>query len=170
MARGRRLLAAQRAGDPPVARACPFRGARIGPPDTAHTPTGSVVGVGVAARAAGGGSPRPAAELLAAAKEHGWSERTLRNARHLAEAKKYRVGFGGGGQWQWTLSNHDAETAPGTPSSNTAISATSAVSAISSTSVLPLSSGHHSDAAESIEMDTPSSSAKDQEDAASGEE
>jgi hypothetical protein len=112
--------------------------------------------------------PRPAAALLAAAREEqGWSERTLRNARHLAEAKKYLVGFGGGGQWQWTLFTHDAETAPGTPSSNTAVSATSA---ISSTSVLPLSSGHQSDAAEPIEMDTPSSPAKDQEDAASGEE
>jgi len=57
MARDWCLLAAQRAGDPLVAHACPIRGARIGPPDTAHTPAGPLVGVGVA-RASPLGSAR----------------------------------------------------------------------------------------------------------------
>jgi hypothetical protein len=73
MARDWCLLAAQRAGDPPIARA---------------------------QLAAG---PRPAATLLSEGMEHGWGRHTLHSARQRAQIDARLIGYGAGGQWYWQV-------------------------------------------------------------------
>jgi AAA domain/Bifunctional DNA primase/polymerase, N-terminal len=60
--------------------------------------------------------PRPAAELLAEARERGWSEKTMYAARHRLHVGMRHVGFGPASEWFWMppadMASQEGDSAP----------------------------------------------------------